>query len=340
MGNQAKRMEPYIPYYIHQFGRIRFKGADFLVEILRRYVIENLPQGKVDCKLLISGAAIDKGVTPAVLRRAVKRYVEDGWKRGFGWEWKRYTGWSADTPPDTNTAVQLLCESFFDFVKSYGDLIQENRAYYLRDAIEGRDENLKDILSSEDDMIVSTHFYMGLEDKNELDAYVCYLTYRVQRDLYEILKESGQLDGMSWREFVWGVRHTKWIRAAAVIVVQETLKDFRRQGRFNFGVKDVALSLDSDMDDPRGGNIYSSRLFPTEEGRALVESILLTAEVVQYKRQLANGKTYSWEDYMAELAQGPSLWNETLMAFRDALVNLDFKPLWKSERLEELFKNT
>ena len=43
---------------------------------------------------------------------------------------------------------------------------------------------------------------------------------------------------------------------------------------------------------------------------------------------------------MAELAQGPSLWNETLMAFRDALVNLDFKPLWKSERLEELFKST
>lgn len=32
------------------------------------------------------------------------------------------------------------------------------------------------------------------------------------------------------------------------------------------------------------------------------------------------------------------MWNETLMAFRDALVNLDFKPLWQSGQLEELIK--
>ena len=171
-------------------------------------------------------------------------------------------------------------------------------------------------MSSEDDMIISTHFYVALANKDELNAYVCYLTYRVQRDLYEILKESGQFDGVSWREFVWDVRHTKRIRTAAIIVAQETLKDFRNKGHFNFGVKDVKLLFDSDMDDRSGGNIYSSQLFPAEEGRAQVESILLTAEVVQYKRQLAEGKAYSWEDYLAELSQGTSLWDETLMAFR------------------------
>ena len=68
----------------------------------------------------------------------------------------------------------------------------------------------------------------------------------------------------------------------------------------------------------------------------MVESILLTAEFVQYKRQLADGKGYSWEYFLAEMSENPSLWDETLMAFRDALMKLDFKPLWQSEQLEQL----
>ena len=256
-------------------------------------------------------------MTPEALKKSVKRYVEDGWEQGFSWEWQKYTGWSEDTPPDTNMSIQLLCESFFDFVKNYGALIQENRAYYLRNAIKNRDENLKDILSSEDGMIVNSHLYMTLEDKNELDAYVCYLTYRVQRDLYELCKERGLLGEMSWQEFVWDVRHWKKLRDAAVIVAQETVKDARNKRNFD---------------------IYSSRLFDVEEGRAQVESILLTAEIVQYKRQLAGGKAYSWEYFLSDLAQEPFLWEETLTAFRGTLMQLDFKPFWQSEQLDELMK--
>lgn len=196
---------------------------------------------------------------------------------------------------------------------------------------------MNDILSSEGDMIISTHFYMTLENKDELDAYVCYLTYRVQRVLYELFQEDGQFCDMSWREFVWDIRHIKKIRDAAAMVARETLKDFRSKGHFNFDAKEVELFPDSDMDDRHSGNIYSARLFPTEEGRALVESILLTAEVVQYKRQLARGKAYSWEDYLSELSQKSYLWEETLMAFRDALVKLDFRPRWNSEQLEEQY---
>ena len=338
MGEQLEKVVPYIPYYIHQFGRIRFKGAGFLVQILKQYVMGPLPSDKVDYKLLISKAASEKGVAPEALKKSVKRYVEDGWKQGFNWEWQKYTGWSADAPPDTNAAVKLLCESFFDFVRNYGSLIQENRAYYLRNAIEGRDENLKDIFSSEGDVIIDSHLYMTLEDKNELDAYVSYLTYRVQRDLYELCKESGELGEMSWREFVWDIRHQKRLRDAAVIVARETLKDFRNKRRFNFDAKNTALFSGADIADGKNGGIYSSQLFDDEEGRAQVESILLTAELVQYKRQLAKGKAYSWEYFLADLAQDISLWEETLIAFRDALMALDFKPLWQSERLEELMK--
>ena len=184
----------------------------------------------------------------------------------------------------------------------------------------------------------SSHLYMTLVDKKELDAYVCYLTYRVQRDLYELCKESRLLGEMSWREFVWDIRHWKKLREAAVIVAQETLKDFRNKRRLNFDAKNIALFCDADMADRKNGDIYSSQLFDEEEGRAQVESILLTAEVAQYKRQLAKGKAYSWEYFLADLAQDISLWEETLMAFRDALINLDFKLFWQSERLEELMK--
>lgn len=340
MNDKADQMEPYIPYYIHQFGRIRFKGADFLVRILKHFVMDTSPEGVKDYKQFITETAAEKEVTPDTLRRAVKRYMEDGWKQGFSWEWKKYTGWSEDTPPDTSTAIKLLCESFFGFVKDYGALIQENRAYYLRNAIESRDENLKDILSSEDDIIVNTHFYMTLEDKKELDAYVCYLTYRVQRDLYELCKENGELSDTSWREFVWDMRHRKRLREAAVIAAQETIREFRRKSSFNFDAENTAPLPDSDLDDRSGDRIYSSQLFPAEEGRAQVESILLTAEIVQYKRQLARGKAYSWKYFLAELAQDQALWHETLMAFRDALMNLDFKPLWRSKRLEKLMKKS
>ena len=305
MRGQVEKVEPYIPYYIHQFGRIRFKGAGFLIQILRQYVMEPLPLDNADYMRLIAKAASEKGVTPEALKKSVKRYVEDGWEQGFSWEWQKYTGWSEDTPPDTNMSIQLLCESFFDFVKNYGALIQENRAYYLRNAIKNRDENLKDILSSEDGMIVNSHLYMTLEDKNELDAYVCYLTYRVQRDLYELCKERGLLGEMSWQEFVWDVRHWKKLRDAAVIVAQETVKDARNKRNFNFDAKNITIFCDDDMADRKNGDIYSSRLFDVEEGRAQVESILLTAEIVQYKRQLAGGKAYSWEYFLSDLAQEP-----------------------------------
>ena len=166
MNNQSERIERYIPYYIHQFGRVRFKGTGFLVQILERYVLDTSP----NYKLLISQAATEKGITPEAVKSSIKRYVEDGWNQGFSWEWQKYTGWSEDAPPDTNTAIKLLCESFSDFVKTYGALIQENRAYYVRDAIESRGKNLDDILSSEGDVIIDSHLYMTLGDKEEVDA--------------------------------------------------------------------------------------------------------------------------------------------------------------------------
>ena len=310
MGNQSKTVEPYISYYIRQFGRTSFKGAGFLSHILKHYVTSVQPGEATDYKRLIEKAAAEQGVTPDALHRSVRRYIADGWEQGLSRKWREYTGWSGDTPPDTGTAIQLLCKSFFGFMKD-------------------NDKNLKDVISPGDDVLAESHLCMTLEDKKELDAYVCYLTYRVQRDLYELCRESGELGGTSWKEFVWEMRSRERLRQAAAAVARETIEEFRSKSRFNFGVENVTLP-------PDGGHIRSARLFSVEEGRAQVESILLTAEIVQYKRQLARGKAYSWEYFLAEMAQDQSLWRETLMAFRNALISLDFKPRWQSEQLEGL----
>lgn len=195
---------------------------------------------------------------------------------------------------------------------------------------------MDDFLSSESEMIVSTHFYMSIADEHELDTYVCYLTYRLQRDLYDVCKEGGELDDIPWSQFVWIMRHVEELRDMAAMVARETLKEFRRNGHLNFEVEHVELLNENDKEDEKDERIYSSRIFSAEEGRALVKSILLKAEMEQYKRQLEKGKAYSWEDFLAELVQDKSLWNEVLMAFRDALARIDFKPLCRSDCLDEL----
>ncbi len=74
------------------------------------------------------------------------------------------------------------------------------------------------------------------------------------------------------------------------------------------------------------------------EGQSLIEGVLFRAEVVHYKHQLKSGKCCSWHQYLNGLKQDRPQWDEVVAAYHDALARLDFKPVWRSERLEELAK--
>lgn len=193
---------------------------------------------------------------------------------------------------------------------------------------------LRDLLSILD--IVTSNRYMTIASQNEMNIYVTYMTYRVQQDLYQVCRESGLLCGLSWDGFILLMRGHKPAREAAMVVVCETLKEFFRCGHYNFDVTDVEFLRDSDAEGEENEILHCSSLFSPEEGSSLVEGILFCAEVSQFKQLLGQGKGCTWQEYLGELEQKGTMWEQVYTAFHDALARLDFKPVWKSERLEEL----
>lgn len=197
---------------------------------------------------------------------------------------------------------------------------------------------LKDLLSALD--IITSNRYMTLASQNEIDVYVTYITYRVQQDLYQLCRECGLLRDLTWEDFVLLMRQHKPARTAAMVVVRETLKEFFHSGQYDFDAAEVKLIQDSDVEDGEDIILHCSNLFPKGEGSSLIEGILFHAEVSHYKRLRNQGKDFPWQEYLDELEQKGPMWAQVYTAFRDALVRLDFKPVWSSEKLEELVRQT
>ena len=116
------------------------------------------------------------------------------------------------------------------------------------------------------------------------------------------------------------------------------LKEFFRCDHYNFDVTDVEFLRDSDAEGEESEMLHCSSLFPPEEGSSLVEGILFRAEVSQYRCLLEQGEGFTCQEYLNELGRKGPLWNQVYAAFQDALAKLDFKPVWKSEHLEDLIR--
>lgn len=185
--------------------------------------------------------------------------------------------------------------------------------------------------------ILASNRYITVENRNEIDVLSCYITYRVERDLYEVCQENGLCCGLSWADFVFLLRQHKPARTAAIVVVRETLRNFYAYGHYNFDGSDVQFTYD---DDPNDDMLRCASLFSSEEGQSLIEGVLFRAEVVHYKYQLRSGKCRSWHQYLDGLKQDRPQWDKVIAAYHDALARLDFKPIWKSEKLEELVMQT
>lgn len=172
--------------------------------------------------------------------------------------------------------------------------------------------------------ILASNRYITVGNQDEIDALLCYITYRVEWDLYELCQEGGLFCDLPWAGFVLLLRQHKQARSAAIVVVRETLKNFYAHGHYNFDISDVQFTYGNDGDDDM---LRCASLFAPKEGQSMIEGVLFRAEVVHYKHQLKSGKCCSWHQYLDGLKQDGPQWDKVVMAYHDALARLDFKPV-------------
>lgn len=181
-----------------------------------------------------------------------------------------------------------------------------------------------------DEMLNFTRF-LTIEDQDINGTYCWYLTYRVQRDLYEVIKECDPNCSLLWEDFVTLVRSHHVFREKAVIIARKAVLDFVYNTYFNFEDANWELPFDDENLAKDDDIISCSTLFTPDMAQALIDCILLRIEIVQYSRQINKGKDYSWEEFLVELPSEHTIWDEIICAFRDALGRLDFKPAWLHE---------
>ena len=113
-----------ISIHLQEFGLPLYKGCGYLKQIVRRYVEKALSEEPINYNQLVAEVAAEKGVRPDSVKDAIQRFVKSYWECGFCSGWKTYTGWDQDYPPNSNTAIQLICESFLPIMRKYQDTIQ------------------------------------------------------------------------------------------------------------------------------------------------------------------------------------------------------------------------
>lgn len=196
-----------------------------------------------------------------------------------------------------------------------------------------KSQSLKSQHESSLEEIMASNLFLPIGDDSLVDDYAHYIAYRAQRDLYHYCKRMGTI---SWPQFVSAMQHCEQARTAAAIVIRETAKRFFADSDFDFEAKDRPFYLADDLADAENETTTCCKLFETNEGRRLILSIILRAEIAHYRYQLSQGKDYSWEPYLSDVMQNGQLWNELVLGFRDALLRLDFKTVWQSDKLEGL----
>ncbi|WP_298069853.1 hypothetical protein [uncultured Mailhella sp.] len=175
--------------------------------------------------------------------------------------------------------------------------------------------------------LVRENQFSGL-DSEAVVVYGELLSFRVQRDYYEILrKKTG--DPVTWESFLGLMQHFPGWVTASNAVLKYTLAQKSTGRFFNFHVKRIRLPADLTFDSG-DGMLRSARLFDDTQRRAIVNAFFLQAEIDYYYQLRGRRRNYSWEKYQRDLGKNQRMWRAVDLAFRDGLLRLDFKPGWQA----------
>lgn len=192
--------------------------------------------------------------------------------------------------------------------------------------------------------ILASGYCVTIEDQEEVDAYWGYLSYRVERALFEVCQENTELTGMSWRDFRLIMRYRKRIREAAIKVLCQTIDQFSLESPC--ASSEIEFFRPCERADADGDIFHTVKLASSEKGRSLVEILLLRVEIACYQNQIYRGADYSWENIVNELLLGQQRWDMLRHTFQSILTRLDFKSTWQAvgidvflEAVNELYEN-
>lgn len=186
--------------------------------------------------------------------------------------------------------------------------------------------------------LMASNRFTAFGDTGEVDTYAAYLSYRVQRDLFHVCQGAGILPDYTWSDFVLELRRNKPARETARAVVREALNRIYTAEQYDFDTANIQFPIDDDGD-PEDDMLHCAAIFTEEEGRALVQEAAFRVELAHYKRLRQDREDFTWEEYQDEMMQLGALNQQSFNAVRRVLMDTDFKPLWKSEALEELTKD-
>lgn len=166
-------------------------------------------------------------------------------------------------------------------------------------------------------------------DTKEVDTYWRYLSYRVQRALFEVCQEDPILTGISWNDFKDIMRHRKQVREAALRVLCQTIERYSLDS--SPPSSEIEFFRPSDIEDADDEVVvHAIKIASSKKGHALVELLFLRVEIFFYREQIQSGKEYSWESFVQELLLGQRLWNTLRHKFHRILIRLDFKGAWQT----------
>lgn len=178
------------------------------------------------------------------------------------------------------------------------------------------------------DQVLANGRFLGLQENELVHSYARYLAYRVLWSLYEITREVTEAESATWHDFVDAVSIDQKLCDGARKVAYSAVIDFALDGEVDLDATESHLDFEPETVSEDGDTVYCLTLFAEEQEKALVNMIFLAIEAAAYRKRISSGEKCSWDKFLADISGNPSLWDNLMVSFRDALRRIDFTGAW------------
>ncbi len=173
--------------------------------------------------------------------------------------------------------------------------------------------------------------FLSIEQPEIMKENLFFLTYCAEYEIYCVFREDPELSDMTWNEFIYTLQDMVEVREIAVLAVRKTIQKWFSSPDFVPDTERKTFPIDENIPDKSSDKVRLAALFSDDVGRGLIEMILLKIEMQLYRQAQGSKKAGSWEEFIQALSKDKSQWDDIIVALRNAIAQMDFKPEWISE---------